>query len=122
MSEKPTFALLAFWELQVSGSGLDHLLVMLFAEPSGDAPGHRRTILEGDDKVGPARDLLVQTTLGVVGSHLLPVGAGEGVERQNIGSGFCQHRGGIRKAITQLVYDALQLHVYLLGERLMDHN
>ena len=54
---------------------------MLFGEYGTDEPAHRRTVREDAHDVSPPPDLLVQTLLGIVGPHLLPVSAGEAGER-----------------------------------------
>ena len=58
---------------------------------------------------------LFSRSWGLFDHTLLPVSAWEADERQNVGSGFCEHRGCVREPVTELIDDSLHLHVHLLG-------
>ena len=54
----------------------DHPLVVLLSKHGTDESAYRRAIREDAHDVGPAPDLLVQSLLGIVRPHLLPVSSG----------------------------------------------
>ena len=92
---------------------------MLLCQHRSHQPARSRPVREDPHHIRPSADLLIEPFQRVVGPDLPPVRYRERREGQDIRTGLCQHRGGLREPVLELVDHPVQLRMHLLGRRLV---